>query len=58
MDSMTINGRECHIYENGDAEYVLLQPVDDNDISVLDSEAQKISELTDVPLSCTLLLTN
>lgn len=44
---MNINGRECHIYENGDAEYVLLQPVDDNDIGVLDSEVQKISELTD-----------
>ena len=33
-----IGGKECYIYENGSSDVLLIQPVDDHDIAVLDSE--------------------
>lgn len=40
-----IGGRECLIYDCGSPYVLLIQPVDDHDIEVLDSEVNKICEL-------------
>lgn len=47
-----IGGRNCYIYKYGPqdkseegVDYLLIQPVDDHDISVLDTEAEHIAEL-------------
>lgn len=40
-----IGGRECLIYDCGSPDVLLIQPVDDHDIEVLDSEVNKICEL-------------
>ena len=40
-----IGGRTCHIYEYGEPTAIMIQPVDDHDIEVLDSEAAHIAEL-------------
>lgn len=33
---VSIGGKDCLIYSAGQAEYVLVQPVDDHDLEVLD----------------------
>ena len=45
MRKAQIGGRTCYIYEYGEPEAILIQPVDDYDIAVLDSEAEHISGL-------------
>ena len=45
MRKAQIDGRTCYIYEYGEPEAILIQPVDDHDIAVLDSEAEHISGL-------------
>ena len=42
----TISGHECLIYECGSSDTLLIQPVDDHDIEVLDSEVEEIVRLT------------
>ena len=42
-----ICGKKCILYLNEDTEYILIQPVDENDISVLDNEVKYIEENTD-----------
>ncbi len=44
-DKRIIGGRECLIYDCGSPEVLLIQPVDDHDIEVLDSEVNRICEL-------------
>lgn len=44
---MMICGKKCILYLNEDTEYILIQPVDENDISVLDNEVKYIEENTD-----------
>ena len=46
-DEMMICGKKCILYLNKDTEYILIQPVDENDISVLDNEVKHIEENTD-----------
>ena len=46
-DEMMICGKKCILYLNKDTEYILIQPVDKNDISVLDNEVKHIEENTD-----------
>ena len=46
-DEMMICGKKCILYLNKDTEYILIQPVDENDISVLDNEVKYIEENTD-----------
>ena len=46
-DEMLICGKKCILYLNEDTEYILIQPVDENDISVLDNEVKHIEENTD-----------
>ncbi len=40
-----IGGRECLIYDCGSSDVLLIQPVDDHDIEVLDSEVAEITRL-------------
>ena len=42
-----IGGRRCLIYDCGSSDVLLIQPVDDHDIAVLDSEAEWITKLTE-----------
>lgn len=42
-----ISGRECLIYSCGSSERLLIQPVDDHDIKVLDNQVSEIRRLTD-----------
>ena len=44
---MVICGKKCILYLNENTEYTLIQPVDENDISVLDNEVKHIEENTD-----------
>ena len=46
-NEMMICGKKCILYLNEDTEYILIQPVDKNDISVLDNEVKHIEENTD-----------
>ena len=46
-NEMVICGKKCILYLNENAEYILIQPVDENDISVLDNEVKHIGENTD-----------
>lgn len=42
---LEIGGRRCYLYECGTPEALLVQPVDDHDIAVLDSEIEHIERL-------------
>ena len=46
--NLKIENKECILYikENNNPDYVLIQPVDENDIKVLDNEVKYISENT------------
>lgn len=46
-NEMMICRKKCILYLNEDTEYILIQPVDENDISVLDNEVKYIEENTD-----------
>ena len=46
-NEMMICGKKCILYLNEDTEYILIQPVDENNISVLDNEVKHIEENTD-----------
>ena len=50
-NEMMICGKKCLLYLNEDTEYILIQPVDENDISVLDNEVKHIKENTDSSFS-------
>ena len=43
---MQIGGKTCYIYDCGSADVLLIQPVDDHDIEVLDSEVAEIKRLS------------
>ena len=47
----TIGGRDCTIYTMDDAQFLLLQPVDSHDQSLLDSEVETIRTFTDLPFT-------
>lgn len=40
-----IGGKRCFFYENGPAQNILIQPVDDHDLEVLDAEVDKLKDL-------------
>ena len=45
IDSKLIANHECSIYDCGSADVLLIQPVDDHDIEVLDNEVAEICKL-------------
>ena len=48
---VNISGRECHLYKNSNAEFLLVQPIDEHDLEVLGQEVEIINELSDKPFS-------
>jgi len=40
-----ISGRECHLYKGCNAEFLLVQPIDEHDLAVLDQEVKIIKRL-------------
>jgi len=39
---VNISGRECRLYKNSNAEFLLVQPIDEHDLEVLDQEVEGI----------------
>ena len=48
---LTIAERECSLYEEKDAAFLLLQPVDEHDLEGMDSDVETLKSLTDKPFS-------
>ena len=46
--SKQIGGKTCYIYDCGSSDVLLIQPVDEHDIEVLDSEVAEISRLVGI----------
>ena len=46
-----ISGRDCHLYKDANAEFLLIQPIDEHDFEVLDQEVEIIKEQSDKPFS-------
>ena len=46
-----ISGRECHLYKDSNAEFLLVQPIDEHDLEVLGQEVEIIKELSDKPFT-------
>ena len=46
-----ISGRDCYRYKDSKAEFLLIQPIDEHDLEVLDQEVEAIKELYDKPFS-------
>ena len=46
--SKQIGGKTCYIYDRGASDVLLIQPVDDHDLEVLDSEVAEISRLVGI----------
>ena len=46
-----ISGRECRLYKDFKAEFLLVQPIDEHDLEVLDQEVEIIKKLSKKPFS-------
>ena len=46
-----ISDRTCFLYQDEAAKYLLIQPIDEHDLEVLDQEVEAIKELSDKPFS-------
>lgn len=46
-----ISGRECRLYKDSNAEFLLVQPIDEHDLEVLDQEVEIIKKLSEKPFS-------
>ena len=46
-----ISGKECHLYKDSKAEFLLVQPIDEHDLEMLGQEVEIINELSDKPFS-------
>ena len=46
-----IQGRECRLYKDSNAEFLLVQPIDEHDLEALNHEVEKIKELSDKPFT-------
>ena len=53
-----ISGRECYLYKDFNAEFLLIQPIDKHDLEVLDQEVEIIKELSDKPFSLVAFMIN
>ena len=47
----TISDRTCFLYQDEAAQHLLIQPIDEHDLEVLDQEVEAIKELSDKPFS-------
>ena len=55
-EQITISGRTCFLYYNTEATHLLIQPVDEHDLEVLDQEVDIIRNQTKTPFSLVALL--
>ena len=46
-----VSGKECYLYVQSEAEYLLIQPVDEHDLELLDKEVEMIRAFSDKPFS-------
>ena len=51
-----ISGRECYLYNDSNADFLLIQPIDEHDLELLDQEVEIIKELSDRPFSLVALM--
>ena len=53
MKSAVINvsGKECYLYIQPEAKYLLIQPVDEHDLNLLDNEVELVHRLSDKPFT-------
>lgn len=49
--NLAVHGRECIVYTGDSAQFLLIQPVDQHDLEVLDTEIQHIEALSAVPFT-------
>ena len=47
----TLSDRTCFLYQDAGATHLLIQPIDEHDLEVLDQEVEAIKELSDEPFS-------
>ena len=47
----TLSDRTCFLYQDEAAKHLLIQPIDEHDLEVLDQEVETIKELSDKPFS-------
>ena len=47
----TLSDRTCFLYQDEAATHLLIQPIDEHDLEVLDHEVETIKELSDKPFS-------
>ena len=47
----TLSDRTCFLYQDAEAIHLLIQPIDEHDLEVLDQEVKAIKELSDKPFS-------
>ena len=47
----TLSDRTCFLYQDEAAKYLLIQPIDEHDLELLDQEVEAIKELSDKPFS-------
>ena len=48
---VNISGRACRLYKDSNAEFLLVQPIDEHDLEVLDQEVEIIKKLSEKPFS-------
>lgn len=46
-----ISGKECHLYKDDNAEFLLVQPIDERELDILGQEVEIIKALTPKPFS-------
>ena len=50
-NEISLNGRGCFLYRDEAATHLLIQPIDEHDLEVLDQEVEAIRKLSDKPFS-------
>ena len=46
-----ISGKECHLYKDDNAEFLLIQPIDERELDILGQEVEIINHLSNMPFS-------
>lgn len=50
-ETIQIQGRNCSVFKSDKSEYLLIQPIDNHDLEVLDNEVSVIMSLADIPFT-------
>ena len=53
-----VSGRICFLYQDAEATHLLIQPIDEHDLEVLDQEVEAIKELSDKHFSLVAFMIN